>query len=119
MRDAAQARGRFRPRQDRDHRIRVPASGQDAQPLERRTHAWGLFLRLGRCGGARPHPGRARDADQRFGDPSRGVLRRGRLQAHGRRAALCRREHLQPHARYAGHLRSQRRGLRARRIVSF
>src|SRR6267378_1128097 len=75
---------------------RILAAGGYAQSLEPQAHAGRFLLRIGRgrCGG--PCSGRRGHADQRFGDPARGVLRSDRLQAEPgqpadtRRASFCR-----------------------------
>ena len=56
--------------------------GQDAQPAQSRAHARRLLERLGRGRGRRHGAARARQPDQRLGDPAGRVLRRLRLQAH-------------------------------------
>ncbi len=60
----ATARGRRRDHgQDRDHRIRLLSSRQDAQPARSRTHARRLLERLG--GGGRCRHGAGRDRHRR------------------------------------------------------
>ena len=79
------ARGRRGdPRQDGDHRVRLLLARQDAQSAQSRAHARRLLERLGRRRGRRHGAARARQPDQRLGDPARRVLRRVRLQADAR-----------------------------------
>ena len=79
------SRGRRRDHgQDRHHGIRLFSSRQDQEPARPRAHAGRLVERLGGGGRRRHGAGRDRLADQRLGDPSGRVLRRGRLQAHAR-----------------------------------
>ena len=78
---AAARGGRGDHGQDRDHRMRHLYAGQDAQSAQRRAYARRLVLRLG-CGGRGGHgAARARQPDQRIGDPAGRVLRRVRIQA--------------------------------------
>src|SRR6266436_330580 len=58
-----------------------------AQPVEPRTHSGRLVLGLGGRGGRAHGPAGARVTDRRVGSAPRGLLRRGRLQAHARPGA--------------------------------
>ena len=127
-RGRAAARGRRRDHgQDRDGRIRLLPSRQDAQSARPGAHAGRLVERLG--GGRRSRDGAGRDrlADQRLDHPPGRLLRRGRIQAdawphpaHRRadavaRARPCRR--VRPHGRGRGlagrsHGGTRRRGRR-------
>ena len=114
----AHAQGRRRPAgQDRHHRIRQPASRQDAQPARPRAHARRLVERLGR-GGRRLHGAdRARHPDHRLDHPAGLVLRRVRLSADLRRASPAWRDgglRLARHARHPGALDRGHRALARR-----
>ena len=97
--------GRGDPGQDGDHRVRLLLARQDAQPAQSRAHARRLLERLGRGGGRRHGAARARQPDQRLGDPAGRVLRRLRLQADAwpdpaqRRAAAL--AHARPRRAYS------------------
>ena len=85
-------------------------SRQDPQSARSGAHAGRLVERLGR-GGRRPMvPGAHRLADQRLGDPSGGLLRRGRLQADPRAYSAHRRADAVAHARPCRRVRAHRRG---------
>ena len=88
MRRAAEARGRLRLRQGGDDGVRVPRSGEDEEPVECAPHARRLVVGAGRRGGRGARRRRDRHADQRLGDPARGVLRRRRVQADEGRDSL-------------------------------
>ncbi len=107
---------RLRARQDRHHRIRVHASGENAQPLERCAHAGRLVVGVGRRRRDAPVRRGARHADQRVDRATRGVLRRRGIQAHARHASLRGHLRVQPDARHAGRHRRRCRRLRVRGV---
>ena len=82
-------------------------------PWNASAHAGRLVQRLGRGGRRRLRAGGHRHADQRLGDPARGLLRRGRLQARQGRAVDRRHPAVQHDAGPARRIRAQRRGCRA------
>ncbi len=107
--------GRHGHGQDGDDRIRVHATGQDAESVACRLHAGRLLVGFGGGGRARPGARRNRHADQRLSNPAGGILRHRWIQAGQRPAAIRRRPSLQPDAGYAGRFRAHGRRLRVAR----
>ena len=113
--DDAETGRRDHRRQDHDHRIRLRRSDADAQSAQSWPHARRIVIGFGGSGGGRHGPARAGDADRRFGNPARIVLRRRRDQAVLPLAADGRRQMLFVDARYRRPVRGRRgrRGARA------
>ena len=84
-------------------------------PFDADAHARRLVQRVG-CGSRRRNgAARRRHADRRVGDPSRLLLRRGRVQAHVRSGPAPRRPSAGDAARYGRRLRAHRGGRRSHR----
>ena len=93
-----QAAGGDPDRQNRDDRIRQPASRSDIASAQPAAHAGRIVERLG--GGGRRFHGAAGDrhADWRLGDPAGRLLRRRRVQAELRAVSAGRHAHRTPRA---------------------
>ena len=113
-RDVAEAGGRDRHRQDHDDGVRGQRSDGDAQSTPSRSHAGRIVIGFGGGRRRRNDSAGAGNADRRFGDPARLVLRRGRDQADLPAAAGRRREMFFVDAGYRRAVRGRRRGPRAR-----